>query len=101
MERPVGNDSHPLNVSFTLSLIQIMDVVSSRSHLKLRQSLLKWTHPEPFDYDSVFLGEHRALACLQLKWKLAGLFMPETVTLIMRPISFKYLVIYLWMSVIF
>ncbi|XP_010897383.3 cholinergic receptor, nicotinic, alpha 11 isoform X1 [Esox lucius] len=26
MERPVGNDSHPLTVSFTLSLIQIMDV---------------------------------------------------------------------------
>lgn len=28
MERPVGNDSHPLTVVFTLSLIQIMDVVS-------------------------------------------------------------------------
>uniref|UniRef100_A0A087XTV2 Neuronal acetylcholine receptor subunit alpha-7 n=1 Tax=Poecilia formosa TaxID=48698 RepID=A0A087XTV2_POEFO len=26
MERPVGNDSHPLTVFFTLSLIQIMDV---------------------------------------------------------------------------
>ncbi|KAK7898871.1 hypothetical protein WMY93_019724 [Mugilogobius chulae] len=26
MERPVGNDSHPLTVVFTLSLIQIMDV---------------------------------------------------------------------------
>ncbi|XP_072226363.1 cholinergic receptor, nicotinic, alpha 11 [Leuresthes tenuis] len=26
MERPVGNDSHPLTVIFTLSLIQIMDV---------------------------------------------------------------------------
>lgn len=28
MERPVANDSHPLTVVFTLSLIQIMDVVS-------------------------------------------------------------------------
>lgn len=28
MERPVANDSQPLNVVFTLSLIQIMDVVS-------------------------------------------------------------------------
>ncbi|XP_033831157.1 cholinergic receptor, nicotinic, alpha 11 [Periophthalmus magnuspinnatus] len=26
MERPVGNDSHPLTVVFTLSLVQIMDV---------------------------------------------------------------------------
>lgn len=28
MERPVANDSQPLTVVFTLSLIQIMDVVS-------------------------------------------------------------------------
>lgn len=28
MERPVGNDSHPLTVVFSLSLVQIMDVVS-------------------------------------------------------------------------
>ncbi|GLD64922.1 cholinergic receptor, nicotinic, alpha 11 [Lates japonicus] len=26
MERPVGNDSHPLTVVFSLTLIQIMDV---------------------------------------------------------------------------
>lgn len=30
MERPVANDSQPLTVVFTLSLIQIMDVVSLR-----------------------------------------------------------------------
>lgn len=31
MERPVANDSQPLTVVFTLSLIQIMDVVSGVS----------------------------------------------------------------------
>lgn len=36
MERPVANDSQPLTVVFTLSLIQIMDVVSG-----------VWTTAEP------------------------------------------------------
>lgn len=33
MERPVGNDSHTLTVHFSLSLIQIMDVVGLRKPL--------------------------------------------------------------------
>lgn len=32
MERPVANDSHTLTVHFTLSLIQIMDVVGEADH---------------------------------------------------------------------
>lgn len=39
MERPVGNDSHPLTVFFTLSLIQIMDVVCAYELLLIGFSL--------------------------------------------------------------
>ncbi|KAI3358093.1 hypothetical protein L3Q82_003101 [Scortum barcoo] len=38
MERPVGNDSHPLTVFFTLSLIQIMDVSWFDHYLQWNQS---------------------------------------------------------------
>lgn len=35
MERPVGNDSHPLTVIFSLSLIQIMDVVGVLKYMRM------------------------------------------------------------------
>lgn len=44
MERPVANDSQPLTVVFTLSLIQIMDVVSG--HLPGATSRDAWSPDE-------------------------------------------------------
>ncbi|KAG7225502.1 hypothetical protein INR49_027497 [Caranx melampygus] len=38
MERPVGNDSHPLTVVFSLSLVQIMDVSWYDHYLQWNQS---------------------------------------------------------------
>ncbi|XP_053717814.1 cholinergic receptor, nicotinic, alpha 11 isoform X2 [Synchiropus splendidus] len=54
MERPVGNDSHPITVIFTLSLIQIMDVDEKNqvltSNMWLRMSwydhYLQWNQTE-------------------------------------------------------
>lgn len=47
MERPVANDSQPLTVVFTLSLIQIMDVVSlSAGMLPRFHPLQEATNPE-------------------------------------------------------
>ncbi|XP_061520577.1 cholinergic receptor, nicotinic, alpha 11 [Phycodurus eques] len=54
MERPVGNDSHPLTVTFSLSLIQIMDVDEKNqvltSNMWLRMSwfdhYLQWNQSE-------------------------------------------------------
>ncbi|XP_055013416.1 cholinergic receptor, nicotinic, alpha 11 [Boleophthalmus pectinirostris] len=54
MERPVGNDSHPLTVVFSLSLIQIMDVDEKNqvltSNMWLRMSwydhYLQWNQTE-------------------------------------------------------
>ncbi|XP_022603261.1 neuronal acetylcholine receptor subunit alpha-7-like [Seriola dumerili] len=54
MERPVGNDSHPLTVVFSLSLIQIMDVDEKNqvltSNMWLRMSwfdhYLQWNQSE-------------------------------------------------------
>ncbi|XP_054618897.1 cholinergic receptor, nicotinic, alpha 11 isoform X1 [Dunckerocampus dactyliophorus] len=54
MERPVGNDSHPLTVTFSLSLIQLMDVDEKNqvltSNMWLRMSwfdhYLQWNQSE-------------------------------------------------------
>lgn len=74
MERPVGNDSHPLTVVFSLSLIQIMDVVGvstscSSSTTWLSDELWSMTeyisnikiHHDVFNL-CFFLGEQQAFS---------------------------------------
>lgn len=49
LERPVANDSQPLTVYFSLSLLQIMDVVSPgpspRAAVSLPRAPVLWIHP--------------------------------------------------------
>lgn len=54
MERPVANDSQPLTVVFTLSLIQIMDVVGVRNSFLLRVFFFVFFFPVGWDIFSGF-----------------------------------------------